>query len=165
MPNYNLIDPLPTPPVTDIQGGTTLVFPISIPTTGKMELFLEQLEMRPDFTLRAWISTEPLNNYVMPDDGPKNFFIPRSQIRIWLYDGIKLPPTKTAAGYYLMYTLVPNTTYYLNVSNLENFGNRFDIALLKPISPSKETYEEVVIEKKPVIPSPFNTQTMVFPKQ
>jgi hypothetical protein len=148
--NVNYRETIPYPPVIDINGGMVDVYPFTLPASKKFELYLEQVSERPDFTLRAWISKMPMDDVVEAIAGIQHFKIPKLQIKLWLSDNIE-----TNEQYYCNYQLNSGQEYYLNIQNLENTSNRYEIAFIDPDDsiPLPEEPTDITVEiDEPALP-------------
>jgi hypothetical protein len=147
-----MITSIPQPPYITLLGGQTKVIKWRLPPAGAYELIIEQNVPRPDFTLRAWISSVPVDKLIMNTWNQRHFSLPKIQSRVWLGSKTHKPNPELEKFYLSIYEVEPDTTYYLNVKNLENFHNGFELAFIIPGTSIIIPAPDEIIIKEPEIP-------------
>lgn len=149
---------IPQPPIMEPGGGVTMIFPFTLPASGKYEIYMEQVAPRPDFSLQCWLTQKPLSGTIFTQNNIDKFNIPKHQIRFWASAGEE-PPQE---GYWGFYILEPNTEYFLNIKNRENAMNGFEIAF---IDPDNDPFGSVGVTNNtvqlPAADAPFGVDTNI----
>lgn len=150
-----IIPTIPSPPILTIGGSRTQIFPFELPESRQLQLFMEATPLRPDHTLRVWVSTKPLDNIVIPNGAIRDmFFIPKRQVRVWFGDEANPAPAKLFDFFWRTFTLEPDKTYFFNVLNQENSTGTFEFLFndaTKPL-PGEITTETDVVVNDPELP-------------
>lgn len=151
-----IVPVIPSPPVLKIGGGGTLIFPFELPPSKQLQLFMQASPFRPDLTLRAWVSTKPLDNVIFPNDNTTRemFYIPKRQVRVWFGDEANPAPADLLNFFWRTFTLEPGITYFFNVLNQENSEGIFEFLFndaTKPL-PGEISTETSVTVNDPELP-------------
>ena len=115
-----------------IWGRMTLVFSFTIPILGFTEISWALInQTSQDLSIRAWISSTPLDNLIKFNDESLNPAYPNRAsrtIRIW--DEFLIPPDLPYYEPDKRYALSSANTYYVNILNLQNIPNAFRLSFV-----------------------------------
>lgn len=106
-----------------LESSETHTFPVTITNTQSLDFRIIHNVNRPDFTPRLWISNRPRSLSVSWGGRPDHI-----NIKNTFYD-IRIVASTDKKLYSKLYTfLVEEGLWYINVQNLENFRNGYQIS-------------------------------------